>query len=421
MRRRSLVLLVGLLLLSWALVAGLFLAPVGYGTGYTEVLDPNFMRISYFSRVTTSTGPFGTLRILPVTLQPPPRFFGAEFERYFRSSQTWNFAGGRLEDIERLLTDAGVDRDSVVRLLRSARPLENNGGYALNPPDDVLWRLTPGIRAKLYPRIGQYPDNPLYRFPFEFRSRDSDEWFFRSRLPTEIVEKLRSLVYESHNLHCISDAHLLLPLFERSVERLRVFRVLSRVNALTLFLKVEEGENIENMVRYWGNLGREELVETALESLRDQRGGGLLDVVHLLPPIARLRLNTYITPDEVADGVHRDCNWMMFNFFNTVADHRFNTCRDREGVLRRIADPLRDQEPRFGDIVLLLDDRNAVMHACIFIAGGIVYTKNGVGSDQPFILDTLANVQDVYSEWGARRVQILSRKVRETQPLPDLN
>ena len=54
-------------------------------------------------------------------------------------------------------------------------------------------------------------------------------------------------------------------------------------------------------------------------------------------------------------------------------------------------------EPRFGDVVLITDeDKQVSMHACNYLADGLVFTKNGRSFSRPWVVDHLNEVQAGY-------------------------
>ena len=53
-------------------------------------------------------------------------------------------------------------------------------------------------------------------------------------------------------------------------------------------------------------------------------------------------------------------------------------------------------EPVLGDLVTLISGDNELFHACVYIADGFVFTKNGSNPAQPWILMKLADMLAMY-------------------------
>ncbi|MFN5737742.1 MAG: hypothetical protein ACK47H_04085 [Akkermansiaceae bacterium] len=48
---------------------------------------------------------------------------------------------------------------------------------------------------------------------------------------------------------------------------------------------------------------------------------------------------------------------------------------------------LRRQKPeKFGDILMFTPDNSSVIHSCVYIAADMVFTKNGMGTHQPWTI-----------------------------------
>ena len=85
-------------------------------------------------------------------------------------------------------------------------------------------------------------------------------------------------------------------------------------------------------------------------------------------------------PDDAS--VPHDCFWSAFNFFNESPDNNAKTALlagiDRE--LNKLAAPT-----QLGDLLILATRDSVPVHAAVFIADDIYFTKNGNGPYQPWI------------------------------------
>jgi hypothetical protein len=124
-------------------------------------------------------------------------------------------------------------------------------------------------------------------------------------------------------------------------------------------------------------------------------GGGELDISNLLPIFARQRL--YRFPDALpGTDLGPGCHWTAFNFFTQGAPD--DTLHVPEGVEKVLSDKFLPAtgEPRFGDIVLLTLPDGSSIHSAVYIADGIVYTKNGPSLATPYVFSAMQDMLAFY-------------------------
>jgi hypothetical protein len=85
-------------------------------------------------------------------------------------------------------------------------------------------------------------------------------------------------------------------------------------------VKLEEGTDVEPLVRYWAN-GTGKGYSAARIPGPNARWRKP-DISHLLTPFARYRLYTYPFSENPLENGH-DCFWSSMNFFNAEPDDRF--------------------------------------------------------------------------------------------------
>ena len=167
------------------------------------------------------------------------------------------------------------------------------------------------------------------------------------------------------------------------------------LTAYMLRLEVAPESDVNGLIKYWGKGGREKFIAPLIASLGRIPGGGAINVSYLLPPFARLRLYTY--PDAWKNDAAEqfDCVFSALNFFNDTPDTRLSDLAYRETVLNsRYA--LVAGQPTYGDLVTLLDAQNQVIHMCVYIADGFVFTKNGFDQTQPWVLMRMSDMLLMY-------------------------
>jgi hypothetical protein len=194
-----------------------------------------------------------------------------------------------------------------------------------------------------------------------------------------------------------ADLASVLPHVAGAEERARLSRVVTRHPAVALSLRVASGENVEPLVAYWGRGGRASEVRSLLESAASSPGGAEVDVIYLLPPFARQRLYTYPFPQPAGGPPLEETVWPALDFFDAAADPR--VARSEDGLVElRARYRLVSGDPTFGDIILLQAQDGSLIHAAVYIADGVVFTRPAV--NQPWLLLPLALVLDYFPAAG---------------------
>ena len=163
--------------------------------------------------------------------------------------------------------------------------------------------------------------------------------------------------------------------------------------------------DIHSLVQYWDSGGRAKDLGPLLQALARVPGGGSLNVSYFLPPVPSLHLYTYPHP---INGLPLDCFWTSFNFFEERPGYRLGDKEYADWLLH--SEYVRvDGEKRFGD-VLLLTESGLALHACVYIAGDVYYTKNGTDPYQPWVLMRMKDMQSQYvsgqpQDWRVYRMK----------------
>src|SRR5262249_27866084 len=133
-----------------------------------------------------------------------------------------------------------------------------------------------------------------------------------------------------------------------------------------------------------------------LESLKRLPNGGSLNVAYALPPFARQRLYTFAAPVGKAESRTMNCHWSTLNFFNDQPDDRMADPTYAVPYVENnfwvIAHP-----SRYGDRIFLLNSSGEAVHSAVYIADDIVFTKNGQGIAQPWLLMHMKDMLSYYS------------------------
>ena len=104
---------------------------------------------------------------------------------------------------------------------------------------------------------------------------------------------------------------------------------------------------------------------------------------------------------------NHECFWASLNFFNDSPVDRPST---------QLADILaKDYQAvhtptQLGDLVFLREG-NTIVHGCVYLAGDLVFTKNGMGRGEPFVIEKLENIRSYYSRnYGDIKLAFCRRK-----------
>lgn len=386
--------LIVLLTLPWLVVGWIFVRGAPPGTLAPLIFSRPAGIIKPFAAKVVE-GSWGTLEITPIIVEPPSAFFSFDFD--INPSRQWAISNATPDQARELFSRAGLNRQDIDAVMKTAAPNPAQQGQIFRPPDAVVRAMSPAVRAALYSELGKNPANILQVKPYQFRGSPLSAWFAKSEVPDHIIKKIKPLVYQRGEMLCFSDLHLILPEISLPMDRIRLLRTLHRTTTLSLQLRIKEGAPLDTQMVYWGRGKRRYIIEPALQSIRNQAGGGALDVVFLLPDFARTRLYTYINPTRSDIGISRDCHWASFNFFNELPDSSYGISKGLTDMISKefvkINSPM-----EFGDVIVFFRPPSEAIHSCVYIADDIVFTKNGVGFGAPFIFDHLDNIIATYRQ-----------------------
>jgi len=335
-------------------------------------------------------GPWGRLEFSRILIEPT--------EDFIRPSTLdprplkWVFSGYTDAALEALWQRAGLtDRERQV-LGAPANRERVGDAIVIRPPADLVLGLSASARAAIYIALAAFPENIPQYDSYRINANAADQWLDSDLIAPNVIAMIRPLLYPRGPNLMYSDVDLILPRLGSVQERVRLAKNLSRRSALLVQVRVEHKDDAEALARYWGRGGRSKDVEPLLQSLIQRPEGGSIDIVHLLPVFARALLYTYPTPSEDPRAAARDCHWTSLNFFNQTPDDRF---LNLEQVLKSLQSDYYPYggEPALGDIALLVTAEGQGIHSCVYVADGIVFTKNGPASSVPWLLAPLADVE----------------------------
>lgn len=364
----------------------------------TGAVDANIARSqsgsgSVESHRVAAQNPWGELEITPLVLDRPDEFF--ERNDAPAPAIRWHFPSHSFQQLTDFIRSCELTDIQQASLLDTNQWQAGTNGWRIWPALQVVKELGEPAREKIYAILAQSPENPQ-RFPFTCREDRFDEMFTGCDLVPEKVALVRSLCYRKGGLLYFSDGQLF-ELLTSSNETRCLFKTLLRVPTMLVKLRLTPETDMNALVSYWDSGGRAKDLKPLLQSLARTPDGGRLNISFFLPPLPRLNLYTYPHP---TNGLRQDCFWTSFNFFGERPGYRLGDLQYADHLLQ--SDYARVQgEKRFGD-VLILTESNYAVHACVYIAEDIYYTKNGTDPNQPWVL---MRMKDMLTQYGSGQPQ----------------
>ena len=282
-----------------------------------------------------------------------------------------------------------------------------DGVFSIFPPAETLESMTPEARASICSHLARYELNPYIRNPVRIRSGSVDEWTEDTGMRPELVELMKRMVYFQNGLMLFSDFPHLIGRARSETEARALHKTSSRTRSMLVRLDTKEGAELDEMLKYWSTglgLRRKEIEHLLVEAVQNP-GVDNLDLAHILPPLPRKLLFTYPDMSMANDGILPDCHWSSLNFFNYNPQPIY---LDEFFAASRFLESFEQVDPpyRYGDVMVFLTDDMSAYHSCVYIAGDIVYTKNGRSLYQPWILLPLQDVASTYVDGDGKPLRV---------------
>lgn len=357
-------------------------------------------------------GPWGVLTVSDMTLEPPAD--KVRLSVWQRERSVWYFTGFSEETLEAYLLEAGMLPVLVDELMDTAEPA--GSGVQVWPTDALILRMRNRVRERIYRALSRSRENGLYREPLWIPASDIEYWLDHRLLGSDALGCLNDLLYPLAGFWLLSDVDVLMRCMKNDDERRTILTVLLRHPTSEATVGLAPGQSAGAALDYWrfppaltADVAR---VRSRLEEA--ERSGGTIALPDLLPVLPRLVLNRYLVEAEES---FRDCHWTAMNFFNErPVDFEASPERLREYLVthfQRVTDA-----PRFGDVMILRNEHDDVVHSFNYIAANKVFTKNGGNDDRPWTLMPMDDVVSMYSLFDPVEVHVFRRKDMIDPPAP---
>jgi len=357
-------------------------------------------------------GPWGELEVWDLRLEIPEEFVGKE-ELAPRPTR-WNFGNITEADARQLLAVQGCTTADTEAILRSARTEPGFGALVAEPPEEVVLRIPPEVRSRLYLFLSRNPANRYYQEPVYLPGAQVERILRKKSFssPREIRRLLERLVYPRNGFAYFSDPEIILRHLPNDGERMEFLRSIFAVDAVQAGLRILPGSDLEKPLTYWtrampGVTAKD--LKPLLESFRNLQDPGSLSLLYVLPPMARLRLYTTPRPEEMAAAKPPDCHWTALNFFRNEPDPRLSdNAYASEFIKNHYYQIGRANQP--GDLLLVLNPQGQVIHSATYIAADLYFTKNGLNVAQPWVLMREKDLTPLFSKLVPARLAYFRKK-----------
>lgn len=344
---------------------------------------------------TCSPGPWGRLSYYYFFLEAPAHVV----EKFPLPNTTprWVFDLADNEVIAAKLKEIGVDTEQVNQLLLSRRMVRDDRQVYVFPTAGMVENLSPKTRSTLYALLARHKANTFYHSPVFFLTDSVEEWAKDSDLPESVVQRISRLAYKSGNALVFSDIALLLGYASSIKEARFIMQKLTRVRTLLARLDLSPDDSIPDLLNYWSTglgLRRKEL-EPHMHAVVRTEGAAHLDMLHLLPPLPRKLLYTFPDLNFAVEGRMPDCHWTSLNFFNLRPQSYLLDSRLATSLIKQDFDQVKPPY-RYGDVLMFISPDERAVHSATYLAGDIVFSKNGSNMLTPWLLMRLPDLEKLY-------------------------
>jgi hypothetical protein len=393
--RRMLLFLAVLLVGPWFLVGFLLIrsGPQQSKPPAAALVDSNETSLAEVS--TGKPGPWGVLEYARISLDLPEEYVFVP-----PSDQPpirWFFKGYSKERALEFLKSAALSA-AQLETLRQAAWTEEADGAAVPPGDELILGLSPAARAKIYSLLVEFPQNSRQIDPVWFHRDLLDVRTKDSGLSDASMALFKRLLYRPTDspLSLFADFEPALRQLPDEPERRRFVKMVSRKKTLLARLKVDADSDTAAMANYWGIGGRRKDAVPLLNALRRTERSHKLSIICLLPDFLRDHIYSYAFPAAGPTAVKQDCFWSAMNALNDPPDDHFGDMQYVHKVLE--TDYYSILKPtQLCDLVFLTLNNGDAIHAAIYVADDIVFTKNGALHTQPWMLMHESEMIDTYA------------------------
>lgn len=329
-------------------------------------------------------GPWGELDYFYTFLEAPEEM--VDLMEVPARQTVWRFMGWHEAQVRELIESLGLPKAMEKELIGDSQWYDLEDEVRVHPSASLVLALPGMARQKIYGVLRQWEENRFHQAPVVIGSGKIRGHFAGTGLSEALVSAIEKTSYPLGNGLAFSDVALLVDLANSESEVRAVMKALTRTRTLILRLKIGPESRLEKLSKYWVAGDRYNEPIPILDAVLRAKSIRHVDVVQLLPPTPRKNLYTYPPLSLGMSGVYPDGYSSALDFFEFWPKQRI---WDEKEFRKQIQRQYRSAQGSalFGDILVLADAQTGKwMHACVYIADDIVYTKNGSDVIQPWIL-----------------------------------
>lgn len=360
------------------------------------------------ARWTARPGPWGVIDVKSTYIEAPPTLISLAQKP--DQTPVWRFPGATVATIHELFKQAGLADAVQAALLQPGNLRAENGGITLLPLPETLLNLAPESRQVIYEALAQSPLNGFHAFPLPLPG-NVDDWLLESKLSPVQRRLFKRLLWKRGACHVFSDISLLINQATSGPEITAALSSQTRVQSLVATIRIPAAASAETVLNYWRADGVNTHVLPFFRSAIGREGVSEIDLIYLLPRLARARLFTYPTFTDAVGGKLPDCHWTALNFFEI--NYQPYYLNDRTAFIDLLDSYSAIGEPsKLGDLICFVRADGRVAHSCVFVADDIVFTKNGEQLFSPWLLLRFPDVAAIYAYGDVNRLLFFRRKPR---------
>jgi hypothetical protein len=344
-------------------------------------------------------GRWGQFELTPIEIEPPE-----ELGLKINEIPPWFFAQRTRAQVLELFREAGLPAADISGFEQLDGWEQSRGGTTLRPAFSRVIALAPAARARIHAAAGRSPDDPRPHRPIPIALASLDRHLEKDGFDARTKQLVNTFVVRRGAWGLLWDMDALAPAIGDEPTRRRVIRTLLTSETFLVRVRVDAKTDLAAFAQYWRIDGANDL-RPLFQSVAKLPGGGSVGLSELLPPFARSRINRYPNyMDSVESG--SDCLWTALNFFRPQPDTKVRDVSFMIKALGTDYTPIPGgATPTFGDVVVLLDTKTVPVHAAVYLADDLVFTKNGADIFRPWIVMRRPAMVELY--------QTLQRPVRE--------
>ncbi|RPJ78233.1 MAG: hypothetical protein EHM13_14920, partial [Acidobacteria bacterium] len=169
-----------------------------------------------------ASGVWGTLETSPIVISPPIEYVPMNWGPL--GMPEWYFPNASADQARSFLESSGVAAGDIASVMATAAPAPAVQGVVVRPSFDVIRRLSPDTRARVYLQLGKTPLNADQAASYRFYGNAVDDWLGTNLLAPSTRQLVESLVYRQNGFMFFADMSLVRTQVSEIVELQRLVK-----------------------------------------------------------------------------------------------------------------------------------------------------------------------------------------------------